>query len=152
HRRRHLHIRLPHPLLGAETQVNLLGEGDRERIAVDRSPVLTTFRIDRRERDLVTPRNDPNEPDRPQHRVARYSLVEPTLAGESPRAVDEHPNADALALRVGKIVDLAVLRDDELAAKGDRPSIYVGRARPQCRVNRCLGERLHAPRLTLATL
>ena len=49
--------------------------------------------------------------------VAGAGLVEPAVAGEPPGAVDEDADADACALGVAEVVDLAVLRDHVLAAK-----------------------------------
>ena len=66
------------------------------------------------------------------------------LAGESPGAVDEDADADAFALGVAQVVDLAVLRDDVLAPQRYRTGVRIGRTGSCRRVDRRVGQRLHA--------
>ena len=89
-------------------------------------------------------RRGAGELDGSQRGVAGGGLVEPSFAGEAPGAVDEDPDADAFALAVAQVVDLAVLGDHELAPERDRARVGVGGSSPQRRINRCLGQRLHS--------
>src|SRR5439155_3398324 len=152
HGRRHLHVRLLHGLLGSEAEIDLLRQRNGKWIAPDRSPVLAALRLEGRERGLVAAGRGTGEGGRAQRSLAGARLVEAALAGEAPGAVDEHPDADSLALGVAQVVDLPVLRDDVLAPKRDRARVRVRGAGAQRRVHRCLGQRLHVSTLTVATL
>ena len=152
HRQGHLHLGQAHALLGAQAEVDLLRERHVEGVALERRPVVAALRVDRRERGLVPAGRRLRERRRPQRRFSCGRLVQPAFAGESPRAVDEDADADALALGVAQVVDLEVLRDDVLAPKSDRARVGIRGPGPQCCIDRCLGQRLHAVSLTVATL
>src|SRR5207245_9077458 len=77
-------------------------------------------------------------------RVAGAGFVEATVAGKAPRAVDEHPDADALALDVADGLDAPVLRGDRLGAPEDAASIRVRSACAQCCVYGCSAQVAHA--------
>ena len=126
--------------------------GDLEWVALHRSPVAPALGLERRERGLVLAGRGARELDRPQRGVACRGLVEAALAREAPGSVDEDPDADAFALRVAQVVDLAVLRDRVLAPERDRACVGVGGSRSYCCIDCCLGQRLHRRTLTLATL
>ena len=147
HRQGHLDLRQLHALFGAQAEVDLLRERHVERVALERGSVLAADRVERGERGLVTPRSRARKGRRPQRRLPGTCLVEPAFAGESPRAVDEDADADALALGVAQVVDLAVLRDHVLAPKPNGARVRVGGPGPQCCVHRCLGQRLHVASL-----
>ena len=139
----HLDLRLPHALLGAQAEIDLLRERDVERVALHRSSVVAALPVQRSERRLVAARRGAGERDGSQRGVAGGGLVEPPFAGEAPGAVDEDADADALALAVAEVVDLAVLRDHELPPERHRARVGVGGPSPERRINRCLGQRLH---------
>ena len=150
HRDGDLDVGVLHALFRAQAEIDLVRERDRERIALERRSILARLRVDRRERGPVPAGRGAREGGCPERGVAGRRVVQPPDPGEPPGAVDEHPDADALALGVAQIVDLAVLRDHGLAPERDRARVRVGRPCAQCRIHRCLGQRLHRPTLPMA--
>ena len=150
HRQGHLDLRQAHALLGAQAEVDLLRQRHVEGIALERGSIVAAHGVERDERGLVTARSGARERGGSQRCVPGGLLVEPAHAGESPGAVHENADADALALGVAQVVDLEVLRDHVLAPEPDRARVGIGGAGPQCCIDRCLGQRLHGATLTLA--
>src|SRR5262249_44464867 len=72
----HLHVLVPHAVLGPEAEVDLLGERDGERVALERRPVLAGVSLDRCEVRLMASGSRARELDGPERRVARALLVE----------------------------------------------------------------------------
>ncbi len=144
HRDRHLHVVVPHAVLGPQAEVDLLGQRDGEGVALERRAVLAGVSLDGREVRLVPAGRCAGELDGSKRCVSSTGLVEPSGSCESPGAVHEHADTDARALGVAQVVDLAVLRDHVLAPHRHGPSVRVGRPSPQCRVDRRFGERSHA--------
>src|SRR5207342_2220214 len=110
-------------VFGPQAEVDLLGERDRERIALEWRAVPAGVSFYRRKARLVPSGRGAGELDGSKRRIARTGLVEPADAGEPPGAVHEHADPDACALGVAHVVDLAVLRDHVLAAHGHGPRV-----------------------------
>jgi hypothetical protein len=143
HRDRDPDVVVPHALFGPQAEVDLLGERDRERVALERGAVGAGVRLDGSEVRLVPAGRRAGELGGAQGGVASRGLVEPARARESPGAVDEHPDADAVALGVAQVVDVPVLRDHVLAAQRDGPCVRVRRTGAKCRIDRRFGQLLH---------
>ena len=68
---------------------------------------------------------------------------EPSVAGETPRTVDEHADADALALRIVELLDTPILRRDLLTAPHDGARVGVLGAGTGSRIDRCRTQVAH---------
>src|SRR5436305_2041716 len=78
-------------------------------------------------------------------RLTHAGFVETPVAGEAPSAVDEHADADPLALDVVDPVDATVPGRDGLRTPHDRARVSVGRTCRERRSDGFFAERSHAP-------
>ncbi len=150
-RRRDLHARVARRLLGAQAELDLVGERDGERVALDRRRVGARGRLDRGEAAAVRVGARARTRSRGR-RVAGALRVQPARAGEAPGAVDEHADADPLGLDVGDVLDPAVLRRHLLTAHDDRARVRVLGPRREGGVDRFRRCRARGRTLTGATL
>ena len=70
--------------------------------------------------------------------------AQPPTTGKSPRASDEHADADSFALGIPDALDTPVLRRHELVALEDDPRIRVLRSSRGCRIERGCTEFTHS--------
>ena len=119
-------------LLGAQAEVDLVGDRDRERVALDLGAELAARRLERGELPAVPARGGLGERDRLAGRGLRAALVEPPVAGEAPGAADQHAHADALGLLVVEPLDAAVPRSDHLGAAHDDARVRVRGPGAEC--------------------
>ena len=119
-------------LLGAQAEVDLLGDRHRERVALERRAELATRRLERRELAAVPARGGLRERGRLASGRLGALLVEPPVAGEAPGAADEHAHADPLGLLVVEPLDAAVPRSDHLRAAHDDARIRVRGPGAEC--------------------
>src|SRR2546430_15727120 len=112
------------------------------------------MRLDGCERPATTAAGGFRESARSKRRLAGALRGQAAVAGEAPGAVDEHADADALALRVGELLDATILRRDELAAPHDCARVGVLGTRPDSRIDRSCAEVAHSFRtlIRVATL
>jgi hypothetical protein len=92
----------------------------------------------------MTPRSRARKGARPESGVAGTIGRQSTVAGETPRSLDEHADADALALGIRQPLDAPVLRCDELLASYDHARVGILGARPGRGVDRGCTEIPHA--------
>ena len=77
-------------------------------------------------------------------RVACAVGGKPAVTGEPPGAVEEHPHADALALRIGEAFDASALRRHELVSLHHDACVRVLGSRSSSRIHRRCTEVSHA--------
>ena len=137
-----LHLGPPHALLGPETERDLLLQRHLDGVSLEGRRVFAGGRRDGRQlHAYVRPRGArAGEGDRPDGCVASSVLGEPRVAGEAPGSVDEHTHADALGLRVGDRVNLAVLGRHELCAALHDPGVRVAGPCGESGIDRVSGE------------
>ena len=119
-------------LLGAQAEVDLLGDGNRERVALERRAELATRRLEGRELAAVAAWSRLRKGGRLASGRLGALLVEPPVAGEPPGAADEHAHADPLGLLVVEPLDPAVPRSDHLRAAHDDPRVRVRGPGAEC--------------------
>src|SRR5439155_10725399 len=105
--------------------VDLVGKRNRERVAFDRSAIRAGVRLLRDERTFVATAGRAREGAGAKRCLAGTVGREPPVAGESPRAGNEHPDSDSLAFRVDEVLDRAVLGGDELRSARDDACVGV---------------------------
>ena len=140
---------VPQRRLGAEAEVDLVGERDVERVDRDRRAVAPRARLDRRERAGAPDRGRERERGRAPGGRDGAVGVEAPVAREAPGAAREHADADPLGLDVVDVLDAAVLRRDRLRAADDGAGVRVLRSGRQGRLDRRFAELPH--RATLPT-
>src|SRR2546427_6054560 len=127
-----------HRRVGAQEQVHLFTERHGKRITFQRRSVVPPGRdrrpqIDRRRWHAGA---GPRNPDGTVDDLLDFGFVEPGAAGESPGAVDDYPDAEALAGVVGDRGQLAVLDDDVLRDVFVEAHVRVARSLDLSRVER----------------
>ena len=137
------HVGVLHAVLRLQAEVDLVRDRDREGVAFERRSVLRGRRLDRRERAAVAAGSRLRERRRAERRLAGARVGRTPVARESPRPVDEDTDADALAVEVADLLDLAVLGRDELGAAHDHARVGVLGAGADRRIDRCLAEEPH---------
>src|SRR5262249_41120230 len=119
-----------------------------ERVDLDGRREAPGARLERGERARTVAARRGREGRGAQGSVTGAGRVEPAVAGEAPRAVDEHAHTHALRLRVGERDPPAVPRPDRLRTPDDRAAVGVGRPRTRCRVDRLRADLPHLRQLT----
>src|SRR6185312_17560664 len=118
--------------LCAQAEVDLLGDGNRERVALERRAELATRRLEGRELAAVAARRRLRKGGRLASGRLGALVVESPVAGEPPGAADEHAHADPLGLLVVEPLDAAVPRSDHLGAAHDDARIRVRGPGAEC--------------------
>ena len=136
-------VLVPKRCLGAEAEVDLVGERDVERVDRDRRAVAARARLDRRERAAAPDRRRERERGRAPGGRDRALGVEAPVAREAPGAAREHADADPLGLDVDDVLDAAVLRRDRLRAADHGARVRVLGSRRESRLDRRFAELTH---------
>src|SRR6187551_300177 len=139
-----LHVLVLQRLLGAQAELDLLRDGNGERVAVDDGAELAAGRLDRGQRANVSAGRGFREGNRLARRLLRAVRVELPLAGEAPGAVDEDAYADPLRLAVVQPLDAAVARADHLRSSDDHARVRIGRPRAESCCDRLLAQLKHS--------
>ena len=130
--------------LGAQAELDLVGERDRERVAsrpaCGTRPCAASTGASAR---WCPPGAAFANAVACAAAASRALGVEPPVAGEAPGAVDEHAHADALALGVVEPLDAPVAGSDHLRAPDDHPRVRVGRPGAESRGHRLLAKLSH---------
>ena len=143
-RRGHLHVLVLERALGAEAELDLVGERDLERVALHVRPELALPGLDRCQIAAVAARERPWRRRTAFWAAALRALgAQAPVAGESPGAVHEHAHADPLGLAVVEPFDALVARADDLGPANDHSSVGVARPRTESRGHSLLAELSH---------
>ena len=133
--------------LGAQAEVDLLGERHREGITLYPRPVRAALRLEGGERAASAAAGRPGERAGPRRGLGRAPVLEAAVGREAPCSFHEHPHADALALHVVEGLDAAVLRPDVLCPPADGAGIRVRRSGGDRRLDRRGAQSPHAGQL-----
>ena len=143
HRRfRNLHFRTREVALRLETEVDLLVQRDRERVDLHGRLEAASLGLELGESPFPAACG-PRERVRPLRSFACALLRQPAVGREPPGAVDEHADADALALDVVHGLDVPVLRRDRLGTAKDAARVGVRSAGANCGVDGVTAEIPH---------
>ncbi len=132
-------------LVGGQQVADLRLERDRERVLHDRRRVRPVGGRPVVELDPMAQRGGRRlgDPDGLGGDPVDLGGLEPVAAGEAPRAVDQDPDPEALALARGDALDPARLDRDRLVDLLDDPDVGVRRALDGCRRQGAVGQVSH---------